>query len=110
MYKNHELFLSCRHGKSTTCLSSFWDSLGGGTERWRLGVVGLSVAVVLGCGRGLRGGKSGARGRERGGGAEDGGLSRREGGMVRVPGGGGLRVRLWSCRDEERQRQTHLLI
>lgn len=66
-------------------------------------MVGLSVAVVLGCGRGLRGGKRGAWGRERGGGAEEGGLRRREGGMVRAPGGGGLRVRLWSWR-EKRQR------
>lgn len=59
-------------------------------------MVELSVAVVLGCGLGLRGGKRGACGRERGGGLEGGGFSRREGGMVRVPGGGGLRVRLWS--------------
>lgn len=60
-----------------------------------MGVVGLSVAVVLGCGRGLSGGKSGPWGRERGGGAEEGGLRRRDGGMLRVPGGGGLRVRFW---------------
>lgn len=59
-------------------------------------MVGFSVAVALGDGRGLRGGKTGALGRERGGGAEEGGFSRREGGMVRVPGGGGLRVRLCS--------------
>lgn len=42
------------------------------------------------------GGKRGVRGRERGGGAEEGSFSRREGGMVKVPGGGGLKVRLWS--------------
>lgn len=59
-------------------------------------MAGLSVAVALGCGRGLRGGNSGAWGRERGGGAEVGGFRRRDGGMVRAPGGGGLRVRLWS--------------
>lgn len=72
------------------------DLLGGGTERWRLGVVELSVALLPGCGRGLRGGNSGAGGRERGGGAEEGDLRRREEGMARAPGGGDLRVRLWS--------------
>lgn len=67
--------------------------LGGGTERWRLGWVRLSVAVVLGGGRGLSGGNRGAWGRERGGGTKEELLRRRVGGMVSVPGGGGLRVR-----------------
>lgn len=65
--------------------------LGGGTERWRQGVVELSAALLPGCGRGLSGGKSG---RERGGGAEEGDLKRREEGMARAPGGGALRERL----------------
>lgn len=67
--------------------------LGGGTERWRLGWVRLSVAVVLGGGRGLSGGNRGVWGRERGGGTKEELLRRRVGGMVSVPGGGGLRVR-----------------
>lgn len=75
-------------------------------ERWRLGVIGLSVAVVLGCGRGLSGGKSGAWGRERGGGAEGGGLRRRDGGMARVPGGGGgLSVRFWGWMERGADRK-----
>lgn len=67
--------------------------LGGGTERWRLGWVRLSVAVVLGGGRGLSGGNRGVWGRERGGGAKEEFLRRRVGGMVSVPGEGGLRAR-----------------
>lgn len=67
--------------------------LGGGTERWRLGMVRLSVAVVLGGGRGLSGGNKGVWGRERGGGAKEELFRRRDGGMVSVPGAGGLRVR-----------------
>lgn len=66
--------------------------LGGGTERWRLGMARLSVAVVLGGGRGLSGGKKCVCG-ERGGGAKEEFFRRRDGGMARVPGAGGLRVR-----------------
>lgn len=72
--------------------------LGGGTDRWRLGVAGVLSVVVVVTGRGLSGGKRGACRRDRGGGAEeeDGGLRRSEGGMVSAPGGGGLSVRLCS--------------
>lgn len=71
-------------------------------------MVGLSVTVVFGCGRGLRGGNSGALGRESGGGGaeDDEGLRRSVGGRVSAAleggarggggGGGGLRLRLWS--------------
>lgn len=77
-------------------LSHVYDSLGGGTERRRVGGVCLSVAMELGWGRGRRGGKRGVRGREIGEREEEGGLRRKEGGIVRVPGAEGRRVRLWS--------------
>lgn len=56
-------------------------------------MVRLSVAVVLGGGRGLSGGNKGVWGRESGGGAKEEFFRRRDGGMVSVPGAGGLRVR-----------------